>query len=101
LKTLGVQFVGLLIQHYSSITYSKEGLGGIFVDVSGFGKILKFFPVAAVEERFRVFKCLIDIYVLKNDEKELSAYVKSEREGVLANEKDEIVRAYITNKQRV
>jgi hypothetical protein len=47
------------------------------VDVSGFGKILKFFPAAAVEERFKVFKCLIDIYVLKNDEKELSAYVKT------------------------
>jgi hypothetical protein len=27
LKTLGIQFVNLLIQHYSSINYSKEGLG--------------------------------------------------------------------------
>lgn len=47
------------------------------MDVSGFGKILKFFPTAAVEERFKVFKCLIDIYVLKNDEKELNSYVKT------------------------
>jgi|LakMenE18May11ns_1017448.scaffolds.fasta_scaffold6870445_1 hypothetical protein len=63
-------------------------LGGIFVDVSGFGKILKFFPFPTVEEKFRVFKCLIDIYVLKNDEKELNAYIKTEKEGTLSNEKD-------------
>jgi hypothetical protein len=27
LKTLGLQFVNLLIQHYTSITYNKDGLG--------------------------------------------------------------------------
>lgn len=31
LKTLGIQFVNLLIQHYSSITYTKEGLGKLKV----------------------------------------------------------------------
>lgn len=30
LKTLGMQFVTLLIQHYSSISYTKEGLGTLF-----------------------------------------------------------------------
>jgi len=54
-----------------------------------------------VEERFKIFKCLIDIYVLKNDEKEIGNYIKNEKEGVLVNEKDEIIRAYILNKQRV
>jgi len=38
-----------LIQHYSTITYSKEGLGGIYVDVSGFGKILKLINIGAVD----------------------------------------------------
>jgi len=68
-----------LIQHYSTITYSKEGLGGIYVDVSGFGKILKLINIGAVDERFKVFKSLIDIYVLKNDEKELGSYIKTEK----------------------
>lgn len=27
LKTLGLQFINLLIQHYASITYTKDGLG--------------------------------------------------------------------------
>ena len=48
-----------------------------------------------------MFKSLIDIYVLKNDEKELSNYVKSEREGTLRGEKEDLIRSYIVNKQRV
>ena len=50
--------------------------------------MLKIINNGAVEEKFRVFKSLIDIYVLKNEEKELSSYVKTEREGVLRSEKD-------------
>lgn len=48
-----------------------------------------------------MFKSLIDIYVLKNDEKELSGYLKTEKEGVLKSEKDDIIRCYLLNKQRV
>jgi hypothetical protein len=69
--------------------------------VSGFGKVLKLIGQPAVEERFRVFKSLIDIYVLKNEEKELSGYLKTEKEGVLLGEKEETIRCYLLNKQRV
>ena len=62
--------------------------------------MLKIINNGAVEEKFRVFKSLIDIYVLKNEEKELSSYVKTEREGVLRSEKDETIRLYLLNKQR-
>lgn len=55
LKTLGLQFVNLLIQHYSSITYNKDGLGinksykgSIYIDVGGFGKVLKLIRVTAI-----------------------------------------------------
>jgi hypothetical protein len=41
-------------------------LGAIYVDVGGFGKIVKMINNSGVEERYRVFKSLIDIYVLKN-----------------------------------
>lgn len=77
LKTLGLQFVNLLIQHYCRINYTKDGLGGIYVDVGGFGKILKMINIGVVEERFRIFKGLIDIYVLKNDEIEINNYIKT------------------------
>ena len=80
----------------SSFRYS----GAIYVDVGGFAKVLKIINNGAVEEKFRVFKSLIDIYVLKNEEKELSSYVKTEREGVLRSEKDETIRLYLLNKQR-
>ena len=83
LKTLGLQFVNLLINHYSSITYTKASLGAIYIDVGGFGKVLKMLNLSSVDERFKVFKSLIDVYILKNDEKELSNYIKAEREGVL------------------
>lgn len=71
------------------------------MDVGGFGKILKMINVGVVDERFRIFKGLIDIYVLKNDEIEINNYVKTEKEGIFRNEKDEVIRAYIQNKQRV
>jgi hypothetical protein len=57
--------------------------------------------IPAIEERFKVFKSLIDIYVLKNDEKELNSYIKTEKEGPLATEKDDVIRLYVQNKQRV
>ena len=59
----------MLINHYCSITYNKEGLGAIYVDIGGYGKILKMLNLSSVDERFRVLKSLIDIYVLRNDEK--------------------------------
>jgi len=37
--------------------------------VGGLGKVLKMINNTAVDDRFRVFKSLIDIYVLKNEEK--------------------------------
>ena len=91
----------MLISHYNSINYNKEGLGAIYVDVGGYGKILKMLNLSSVDERFKVFKSLIDIYVLKNDEKELSNYMKSEREGILKGEKEDLIRSYIVNKQKV
>ena len=91
----------MLINHYSTITYTRDGLGAIYVDLGGYGKILKLLNNPAVEERFRVFKGLIDIYILKNDEKEISHYIKAEKESTLKNEKEDIIRMYVQNKQRV
>jgi hypothetical protein len=56
----------MLVNHYSTITYTRDGLGAIYVDLGGYSKILKLLNNHAVEERFRVFKSLIDIYILKN-----------------------------------
>jgi hypothetical protein len=69
LKTLGLQFINMLINHYATINYTKDGLGAIYVDIGGFGKILKLLNLSSIDERYKVLKSLIDIYVLKNDEK--------------------------------
>jgi uncharacterized protein (DUF486 family) len=40
LKSMGTQFINLLIVHYSKISYTKEGLGLIFIDIANFKKII-------------------------------------------------------------
>ena len=98
---MGLQFVDMLITHYSTIAYSKEGLGGIFVDVSAISKMVKLFNVVSVDEKFKALKCLIDIYVLRNDEKELDHYVRTEKEGALKGQSQDIISAYLKNKRQM
>jgi hypothetical protein len=40
LKSLGIQFLNLLISHYGKITYSKEGLGALFFDIANYKKVV-------------------------------------------------------------
>ena len=40
LKSIGLQFMNLLISHYSKINYTKEGLGMIFIDIANYKKII-------------------------------------------------------------
>ena len=44
-------------------------LGTVYVDVGGFAKTLKLLNVGTVNERYRIFKSLIDIYIMSNDDK--------------------------------
>jgi len=38
---------------------------------------------------------------LKNDEKEIGNYIKAEKESTMRNEKEDVIRMYVQNKQRV
>lgn len=88
LKSIGIQFLTLLIEHYSLIRYNKEGLGMIFIDIANYKKVIMQMDFPEIDQKYKVLRCLIDIYVIKNDEKSINAYVKSEKEDVLKNEKE-------------
>ena len=45
-----------------------------------------------------MLRSLIDVYVIKNEEKAINAYLKTEKESVLKNEKEETIKDYIDNK---
>lgn len=38
---------------------------------------------------------------MKNDEKEIGNYIKAEKESTMRNEKEDVIRMYVQNKQRV
>lgn len=95
---MGLQFINLLIGHYSKINYTKEGLGMIFIDIANYKKIIIQIDFAEIEEKYKVLRSLIDIYVIKNEEKAINGYLKTESETVLKNEKEETIKDYIDNK---
>lgn len=66
LNKIGTQFIGLLIQHYAQIAYTKEGLGNIFIDIANYKKIVIQVDCDLVDQRYKVLRSLIDIYVIKN-----------------------------------
>lgn len=60
----------------------------IFIDIANFKKIIIQIDYPEIEEKYKVLRSLIDIYVIKNEEKAINSYLKTEREIVLKNEKD-------------
>ena len=98
LKNLGLQFCGLLSNYYSSIAYSKDGLSRIFIDIAKYKSLISMFGCEEVENRFKALRCLIDIYVIKNEEKAIVSYISTEKEGTLQHEKEETINKFINNK---
>jgi hypothetical protein len=47
-----------------------------------------------------VLRSLIDIYVIKNEEKAINGYLKTEKETALKNQKEETIKDYIENKAK-
>ena len=72
---MGLQFCDLLIQHFSTISYSKQGLYQLFIDIGNLKKFIFEFDSPAVEEGYTQLKALVDIYLLKNDEASLRNHV--------------------------
>lgn len=60
----------------------------IFIDIANYKKVIMQMDFPEIDQKYKVLRCLIDIYVIKNDEKSINAYVKSEKEDVLKNEKE-------------
>ena len=76
MKGLGNQFINLLIDHFSLIRYQKEGLTALFSDIANFKKIVSQINVEEVEKLYKNLRTLIDIYVIKNDEKTINDFIK-------------------------
>lgn len=79
LKSLGMQFCTLLTDYYAQIPYTEEGLSRIFMDIAKFKPLIGMFCCDDVDHRFKVLRTLIDIYVIKNDEKAIMSYVTTEK----------------------
>jgi len=58
--------LNLLIQHYSQIPYTKDGLGNIFIDIANYKKIVIQIDSEAIDHKYKILRSLIDIYVIKN-----------------------------------
>lgn len=65
---MGCQFCDLLIQHFSTVTISKQGLYQILVDLGHLKKFIYEFGSPVVENQYAGLKTLVDMYLLKNDE---------------------------------
>ena len=98
LKLLGLQLCSMLINFYSNIRYNKEGLAKLLMDVAKYKNLIAMFSCEEVEQKFRVLRSLIDVYVIKCDEKTMLEYVDNEKETVLSSEPQEIIQKYIQNK---
>jgi len=75
IEKMGLQFCDLLIQHFSTISYSKQGLYQLFIDIGNLKKFIFEFDSPVVEEGYTQLKALVDIYLLKNDEASLRNHV--------------------------
>jgi hypothetical protein len=76
LKTLGLQFVNHIIKYYSQIVYTKDGLSRIFMDIAKYKTIIGQFNNEEIDNKFKILRSLIDIYVIKNEEKAIEDYIK-------------------------
>ena len=93
-----MQFCSLITDYYASIPYTKDGLSRIFIDIAKYKSVITMFNSQEVENKFKVLRSLIDIYVIKNDEKSILKYITDQKEVILQGEKDEIIQKFITNK---
>ena len=99
LKSMGLQLVNELVRFYSQINYNKDGLSKIFMDIAKYKSAVAQFGSEEVENKFKLLRSLIDIYVIKLDEKIIEDYVQAESLAARVD-KDTIIQAYIKNKVR-
>lgn len=67
------------------------------MDVAKLKTLVAQFQSPEVEARFRLLRTLIDIYVIRNDEKSIEDYLKAE--GLLVDPQlKKIVESYVINK---
>ena len=88
LKSLGMQFCTILTDYYSSITYTKDGLSRLFLDIAKYKSLISMFNCNEVDQKFKALRSLIDIYVLKNEEKAIMSFIDEEKKGILQHEND-------------
>lgn len=77
LRILGLQFVNELIRYYSRISYNKEGVGFIFLDIARINAIVKQFGSGEVKAKFELLQSLIEIYVIGKDNKSIEDHIRS------------------------
>jgi hypothetical protein len=97
---MGSQFCDLLIQHFSTVTYSKQGLYQMFVDLGHLKKFIYEFGSPTVESQYYGLKSLVDMYLLKNDETTLQTHISEEKERSLGGVGQEYITRYLDNKKR-
>lgn len=100
LEKMGVQFCELLVQHFATISYNKQGLYQLFIDVGHLKKFMFEFDSQLVEDGYAQLKALVDMYLLKNDEATLRNHISEEKERSLSSVKDEWINRYIDNKRK-
>ncbi len=72
----------------------------MFIDIANYKKIIVQIDFPEIQEKYKVLRSLIDVYVIKNEDKAINSYIKTEKEGALKNQKDEVIKRYVDNKVR-
>lgn len=67
MKLLGDQLMKLLIDFYSRVKYTKDGVGKMFIDFNSFKRIISQIDNKEIDKKFKHLYILVDIYILKND----------------------------------
>ena len=69
------------------------------MDIAKYKTLVSQFLSEDVENKFKLLRSLIDIYVIKNDERTIWEYVKAEQ-NLNKEESTKIIQAFIANKYK-
>ena len=72
--------MNLLIEFFANVKYSREGTGKMLVDIAFYRKLINQIDIHEVDQKFKNLQFLTEVYVLKNDEREINQHFKEKRE---------------------